>query len=282
MKNTPKTQKTTVRSRKNSGILMGSIAMLLAPFAGYADTTVNGTVDITGAGYLDGLGAGNATLVSGQLNISIGGGNNALIPTISGVNSFFSAQSLSLGNGAAVSAWDDLSGAGHNATQASGGNQPTYSAATGPNGMPVVQFRNNDDFMPTTGTLFAKEHWAVFRSATANWSNYFTVYGNAQSDQRESSYLFENGSQGGFHGNQNPQDVWKNGTQNNYNVGPNIDQFFIMRLDVNNNNTNPHQYGLNMQGGFRGNFDLAEYWGCGFGRWLFVREIQHRLYLLHL
>jgi autotransporter-associated beta strand protein len=259
MKNTPKTQKTTVRSRKNSGILMGSIAMLLAPFAGYADTTVNGTVDITGAGYLDGLGAGNATLVSGQLNISIGGGNNALIPTISGVNSFFSAQSLSLGNGAAVSAWDDLSGAGHNATQASGGNQPTYSAATGPNGMPVVQFRNNDDFMPTTGTLFAKEHWAVFRAETTNWSNYFTVYGNAQGDDRSSSYLFENGSQGGFHGNQNPQDVWKNGTQNNYNVGPNIDQFFIMRLDVNNNNTNPHQYGLNMQGGFRGNFDLAEY-----------------------
>ena len=238
---------------------MGSIAMLLAPFAGYADTTVNGNVDITGAGYLDGLGAGNATLVSGQLNISIGGANNALIPTISGVNTFFSAQSLSLGNGAAVSAWDDLSGAGHNATQASGGNQPTYSAATGPNGLPVVQFRNNDDFMPTTGTLFAKEHWAVFRAETTNWSNYFAVYGNAQGDDRSSSYLFENGSQGGFHGNQNPQDVWKNGTQNNYNVGPNIDQYMIMRLDVNNNNTNPHQYGLNMQGSWRGNFDLAEY-----------------------
>ena len=259
MKKTPKTKYTVVRSPKKAGILMGSIAMLLAPFAGYADTTVNGTVDITGAGYLDGLGAGNATLVSGQLNISIGGGNNALIPTISGVNSFFSAQSLSLSNGAAVSAWNDLSGAGHNAAQATSGNQPTYSAATGPNSMPVVQFRNNDDFMPTTGTLFAKEHWAVFRSATANWSNYFTVYGNAQGDDRSSSYLFENNSQGGFHSNQNPQDVWKNGTQNNYNVGPNIDQYMIMRLDVNNNNTTPHQYGLNMQGGWRGNFDLAEY-----------------------
>ena len=256
------------------GTLSGNAASLptnVAVSSG-ANLTLNQTSDgsfkkvVSGAGSL--TKEGGAVLTLGANNTYTGStviSNGTLklagagLSAPSGLNSWFDAKTLALSNGAAVSTWNDLSGGDHHATQGSGGNQPTFSAASGPNGLPVVQFRNNDDYMPAAGNLFAKEHWAVFRSENPNWSNYFTVYGNAGGDDRSSSYLFENGSQGGFHGNQNPENVWKNGTLNNFSVGPDINQYMVMRLVVNNNNPNPHQYGLNMQGGWRGNFDLAEY-----------------------
>jgi len=45
--------------------------------------------------------------------------------------------------GNAISTWADQSGQGNTPTQATGANKPTYSAAGGPNGRPVVTFSGN-------------------------------------------------------------------------------------------------------------------------------------------
>src|ERR671913_280317 len=51
-----------------------------------------------------------------------------------------------LAGGAAVSQWDDASGNGNHATQATGTAQPSYQTAV-QNGLPVVRFDGTSDFL---------------------------------------------------------------------------------------------------------------------------------------
>ena len=63
------------------------------------------------------------------------------------------AESLQLGNGASVSAWDDLSGLGNHATQASSSARPTF-AANAVNGRPAVRFTRSSSqqlLLPASG-----------------------------------------------------------------------------------------------------------------------------------
>ncbi len=71
-----------------------------------------------------------------------------------------------------VALWPDASGNGFDLTQATGANQPTWGAATGPNGQPAVLFDGINDSMgnaaldlpvPGTTPTFV---WAVYRQVT--------------------------------------------------------------------------------------------------------------------
>ncbi len=186
-------------------------------------------------------------------------------PVSAGMNAWFDASKLTLADGAAVAAWNDLSGAGHNATSYDSFHQPVYSVAGGPNGLPVVKFIGTNSttraqFMPITGDLFAKEQWMVMRSPTSAFNNYFSVYGLVNTDDRGSSWLFESNAQN-FHSGEVPDAVYKNGTAlspaGNFNFTT-VNQFMIVRIDVNDHNPVPQQHGLNMSGAWRGNFELAE------------------------
>lgn len=68
---------------------------------------------------------------------------------LSGLLGWYKADSLALSDGAAVSAWTDSSGAGHNLAQATGGSQPTYHTAQ-LNGLPAVTFDGTADHMTTS------------------------------------------------------------------------------------------------------------------------------------
>lgn len=57
-----------------------------------------------------------------------------------------------LGDGAPVSSWNDRSGQGHHATQATAASRPTLRT-TALNGMPAVRFDGSDDFLALTGAV---------------------------------------------------------------------------------------------------------------------------------
>ena len=88
-----------------------------------------------------------------------------------------------LADGAAVSQWDDLSGNARHLLQATGANQPLYTAAI-LNGKPVVRFDGvNDTLKATAFTLVQPEHVFIvirWRSAAgAVEANNFGMDGNA-------------------------------------------------------------------------------------------------------
>jgi hypothetical protein len=76
--------------------------------------------------------------------------------------------SLSLADGAAVAAWRDSSGGGHDAT-AAGIGQPTYRAGGGPDGRPCIEFDGSPNALAVPAAalsrLAAGEVWIVLRDA---------------------------------------------------------------------------------------------------------------------
>lgn len=82
--------------------------------------------------------------------------------TISGCTGWFRADSLSaLGNGASVATWTDGSGNGHDITQASGPNQPTFTSSSASfNNQPCVHFN------ATTGQWLENSNWSTNSNIT--------------------------------------------------------------------------------------------------------------------
>lgn len=79
---------------------------------------------------------------------------------------FFFSGDLGVTIGTGVSAWADQSGNGRNATQATGGNQPAYSA-TGLNSKGVITFDGTDDhiniaYIPPAPATTPSWYWIVF------------------------------------------------------------------------------------------------------------------------
>jgi len=173
------------------------------------------------------------------------------------MNAWFDASNGLTLSGNNVTGWTDLSGNGHHA--AVGNGTPTVDL-TSINGLAAVQFRGST--LSVGGTLFAKEQYYVFRSAPGNtaWNNYGSVFGK-DNDDRNSSYLLQSGGTG-FHGNPFPLAVSRNGTviTNNggdANLAP-IDQYMLLKIDVNDSNTGVTAYSLGGQGQWRNNLDVAE------------------------
>ena len=158
------------------GTLQGTTATLpsaIAVSAG-ANVTFNQTSDgafkkaISGAGTLTKEGGAVLTLqadstYSGATVINTGTvklGKPGLSVT-GGLNAWFDASTLALGNGAAINTWADLSGQNHTATKSGGG---TITLATNQvNGLSVAQFRNGDRVATLSGSLYSAQEYAVFK-----------------------------------------------------------------------------------------------------------------------
>jgi hypothetical protein len=82
-------------------------------------------------------------------------------------------------NGSTVSQWNDKSGNGRNASQATAANQPTYTPS-GLNGKPVLTFDGSDDFLSFQGVHDAQ--WSIATVGRANGANQgFVQFGGLNS-----------------------------------------------------------------------------------------------------
>jgi hypothetical protein len=85
-----------------------------------------------------------------------------------GLALWYDAAALSLADGAAVAAWPDRSGGGHDATVAGTGH-PTYRRGGGPNGTPCLAFDGSPNALAVPAAalsgLAAGEVWIVLRDA---------------------------------------------------------------------------------------------------------------------
>lgn len=178
------------------------------------------------------------------------------LPPTSGLVAWYDAGFGVTSDGTGVLTWSDRSGQGHDATRASGA--PTL-VPNQLNGLPIIQFRNNNSYLNVTGTLFAKEHYYVFRCRPdrTTWSNYGNVFGK-QADDRNSSYLFENNNTV-FHSNQYPLNVSRNGSTlaSPFDMAP-INQYMVLKVDVNDSGTAVTAYRIGGQAGYVADMDLAE------------------------
>ena len=100
----------------------------------------------------------------------------------------------------------------------------------------------NDALSIGGSEFFAKDQFYVFRSVGTTFDFYGGILGHTSSypASRASNYLFENG-QTYFHANQFPAAVFRNGLVLNspFNLSP-IDEYMLVRLQVNDGNVGPH------------------------------------------
>jgi len=169
------------------------------------------------------------------------------------------SQSLTL-SGDTVTQWNDKSGNGRHALAESG--TPKLSGTGGINGLPYIQFRrdNGEDYLQVSGSeFFARHMFFICRSPTENWSNYGGILGHQSG--RSSNFLFQSGNKG-FHSNQNPLFVSRNGQSldsgNDFDLAV-INQFMILEILVNENDTSAKSnYKLGRNDNYTTDFDVIE------------------------
>jgi len=84
-----------------------------------------------------------------------------------------------------VKQWNDGSGLGHNATQTTDGNQPTYIGG-GLNGKPVLRFTQSSGSVMQLGDLSGSFPTAgsIFAVSTINTDGRYNLFGNRNNDER--------------------------------------------------------------------------------------------------
>ena len=166
--------------------------------------------------------------------------------TIAGLQVWFDANdssTISSDVNSTVSEWRDKSGNSRDAVLSMGG-EPVLSANEGPGGMPTIEFSRSggNDALSIGGTaFFAKDQFYVFESlGTFDYFGGILGHTSTYPNSRASNYLFQN-RRTYFHRNQYPSAVFKNGMTLNepYDLHP-VDEFMILRLQVNDGNTGPH------------------------------------------
>ena len=154
-----------------------------------------------------------------------------------------------------VTGWADQSGNGRDATTTGG---TPLLVAGGLNGLPIIEMRRagGDDFLDVAGDFFAKEIYSVVRSPNAKWDHYGATL--AHKNGRNSNWGFENNNTN-FHGNQNPDAVSKDGVAAaGFNLSP-ITDWMILKVVVNNNDTNDHTYQIGRwDNNYSNSHDIAE------------------------
>lgn len=103
--------------------------------------------------------------------------------TISDLAGWWDATKITgLSDGAAVSQWDDSSGANRHATQGTAGNQPTYQTGE-MNGRPVVRFDGTDDYLGYDGSFLVGTQYTIFvvaRPVSPNEAGNFFLGGTTE------------------------------------------------------------------------------------------------------
>ena len=158
--------------------------------------------------------------------------------------------------------WNDRSGNAHHAVHKEH-NLPTLMQ-NGIASKPVVRF-TGDCRTLVSGKFFIKEQYLVVRSPSPTWSNPGSFIGRESG--RASSYLLDGTGTTGFHENQFPAAVSKNGTpvaleksvNGGFRLGT-ITDFMILKITVNDQDPKPTRYLLSGTDGdhWLCQFDLAE------------------------
>ncbi|MEI6655114.1 MAG: DUF6288 domain-containing protein [Verrucomicrobiota bacterium] len=171
--------------------------------------------------------------------------------------------------------WHDRSGNGHHAAY----REHNYPALL-PDELfsrPALRFAGDCRF-DAGGTFFVKEQYVVVRSPTATWNATGAFLGRRVG--RNSSYMLDGSNTTGFYSDQFPDAVSKNGTaiaknqQGNvaFSLGS-ITDYMVLKITVNNNNTNATSYmigGVDQDAGWGCKFDVTEI--LGYSRTLTTQE----------
>jgi len=166
---------------------------------------------------------------------------------------FDAGVDLAVDAGNVVQSWGDQSAHGYDGVRASGAPE---LAADAIDGLPVVQFRGNDDWLNISDSFFAKDIYMVWRSPSATFSNYGGILG-AQSG-RGSTFITENNNTT-MHSNQYPDAVSRNGVvlSSPYNMAP-VDEYMLLKVVVNNDDTGAEPYQIGRVDGYSFDIDVAE------------------------
>ena len=157
-------------------------------------------------------------------------------------------------SGSTVTQWDDQSGNDYHATSGSGSPELVSDAL---NSLPTIRFDANE-YLNVDDSFYVREHYAVGRSRNVNWNNYGAFLDDRSS--RNYGYLFESGNKG-FHWNQYPAGVSKNGTSistiDNDCLDP-IDQYMVLRIDMRNVDTGDRTHYVNRSDHSAAAMDICE------------------------
>ncbi|MFP6668260.1 MAG: hypothetical protein VB876_13155, partial [Pirellulales bacterium] len=180
-----------------------------------------------------------------------------------GLEMWFDATDIDAGNNGAagdpqpgqrVDNWRDKSGKNHHATRAT---QDPVVLGNKLNGLPVVE-AIGEEYWNVPGNTFIKTTFSVFRAGAnrTRWDNHGATL-NRRSG-RGSNWLFENNNTT-LHGNQYPQNAWKNGQQINspFNIGS-INEFMVFTVQVNANDTAPREHWLGRSDHSQTDIEMAE------------------------
>jgi hypothetical protein len=95
-------------------------------------------------------------------------GRGLFLPVTANLAAWYQAEKgITIGTG--VSAWADQSGNGNTLTQATGANQPAYSATGGSNGTAMVTFDGSNDTMSTAGFTLAQPNTYYLLAKQISW-----------------------------------------------------------------------------------------------------------------
>ena len=194
-------------------IASGSIAIADTTVSVSAGATFAAAGDQGGFGPLGGS-AGTINLDGGIAEFSLGGGSLSQTPEEAfgaTVSAHYDAATIALGDGASVTAWEDLSGNGRDLVTYIG--DPNYIADSG-GGLPAVNFQSEHMRMDAADPYFPKDAFVVFRSAGGNGVNWGNNWGapigavDGPDDQR--GWMLRNNDQS-FWEAEKPQEVVFNG-----------------------------------------------------------------------
>ena len=112
-----------------------------------------------------------AILAGLVLLLSFHGAAQAAIFT-TGLSMWLDANSGVTTSGSNVTSWTDLTGNGHNATQSTAGDQPTF-VSNGLNGNPTVQFNGIADSLSIAGQPITSQQFTILAVLTNSNSSTF-------------------------------------------------------------------------------------------------------------
>jgi hypothetical protein len=184
---------------------------------------------------------------------------------------WYDASGMSLSNGSSVSLWPDISGNGNDALQTDISGQPTFQQGQ-INGLPVVSFDGNNDFLPFDGSLVTNSDYTVVFVGRRRTNGSFKAFmGGTTSGTNQNLHLYwYNNTQFRAHHYGNDLQTDMLGSAEAYSSGTEAGEFgiFTTLLASSDANNNRRNYQNNAFLGARSdNSTLSSYVGAAIARY---------------